>query len=306
MAEFDYSMFKQAIRGFDKDEVLEYVQKQQTEAEARIATLERDVRKRDRIISELKNRIVLKDEQVDRLEKDISTKYQKYIDNYRQIGDLVYESRLQADRIVAEANAEADRILANADLEGKRRVRSVQAEVDAKLNDGKQKYLAVQDEMNEIVEMFNQMQRKFMQSYKEVHEIIQSMPASLDELGGNAGDGADEDDLDDADLDLVSLGIHFDDLDDTDDYDEEFQSELDAVISARETDRSALAGDAPEGTDSAVIAIEREQLAGAQQADSKEESEVPESAESGAQAAPLRDPMEGTNAAELLQEGKKS
>ena len=221
----DYMSFKQALRGFDKDEVLEYIRKQEEEANVRIAALERDIRKRDKIISELKNRIVLKDEQVDRMEKDIREKYSKYIENYRQIGDLVYESKVKADRIVEEAHIEADRILANADAEAKRRVSSVQNEISQRLADGKQKYLAVQDEMNEIVDLFNQMQRKFMQSYKEVHELIQSMPVTLGDIGLiTENDDEEEDDFDDADLDLKALGINID-FDDDFDADDEFEEE---------------------------------------------------------------------------------
>ena len=214
----DYSMFKQALRGFDKDEVLAYIRRQEDEAAKQAAALEKDIRRRDKIISELKSRVVLKDEQVDRLEKEISTKYQKYIDNYRQIGDLVYESKVKGDEIVAAARAEADRILAEADQEAKRRLSSVQSEVDAKLNDGKKKYLAVQDEMNEIVDMFNQMQKKFMQSYKEVHEIIQSMPVSLDDID------LDDDDEDD---EIDDFGGGYEDLDELDDLDD---GDLDALL----------------------------------------------------------------------------
>ena len=215
----DYMSFKPALRGFDKDEVLEYIRRQEEEANVRIASLEKDIRKRDKIISELKNRIVLKDEQVDRMEKDIREKYQKYIDNYHQIGELVYDAKLKADRIVEDAHAEAGRILANADAEARRRVSSVQNEISQKLADGKQKYVAVQDEMNEIVELFNQMQKKFMQSYKEVHEIIQSMPASLSDIRTDTGDGEDDDFDDDIEIDLRSLGISFDDDFDNDDFD---------------------------------------------------------------------------------------
>ena len=215
----DYTMFKQALRGFDKDEVLAYIRNQEVASSKRIAALEKDVRKRDRIISELKNRIVMKDEQVDRLEQDIRDKYQRYIDNYRQIGDLVYEARVKGEKIVSDAQAEADRILTEAETEAKRRVDSVQGEIDAKLVDGKQKYLAVQDEMNEIVDLFNQMQRKFMVSYKEVHEIIQSMPASLDEIdleGDVLGDDLMEDDIA-----LSSFGLDLDDEDFEDSNEEE-------------------------------------------------------------------------------------
>ncbi len=178
----EYGMFKQALRGFDKDEVLAYIKQKEDEHGKQIISMERDIRKRDKVISELKSRIVLKDEQVERLEQEIRDKYQKYIDNYNQIGELVYESKVKGNRIIEEAQEEADRILAEADNEARKRIGSVQGEIDAKLKDGKTKYLEVQDEMNEIVDLFNQMQRKFMQSYKEVHEIIQNMPASLDDI----------------------------------------------------------------------------------------------------------------------------
>ncbi len=221
----DYMSFKQALRGFDRDEVLEFIRRQDEEANARIAALEKEIRKRDKVIAELKNRIVLKDSQVDRMETDIRNKYQKYIENYRQIGDLVYESKLKGQRIIEEAHSEANRIIANADAEAKKRVAVVQGQIDQKLTDGKKKYLAVQDEMNEIVDMFNQMQRKFMQSYKEVHEIIQSMPVSLSDFGDNQE--GEEDDYDvDIDFDLRSLGIGFDDDFDSDDPDEFAEAEI--------------------------------------------------------------------------------
>ena len=219
----DYSMFKQALRGFDKDEVLTYIKHQEEENSKQQSALEKDIRKRDKIISELKSRVVIKDEQVERLEKDIRNKYQKYIDNYRQIGDLVYESKVKGDEIIAAAKRDAEAILAAADQEAKRRIAAVQSEVDAKLNDGKKKYLAVQDEMNEIVDMFNQMQKKFMQSYKEVHEIIQSMPVSLDDI-----------DLDDDDPDSFGgpgrMDSSFEDFDDSDDLDEMDDSDIDALL----------------------------------------------------------------------------
>ena len=230
----EYMMFKQSIRGFDKDEVLAYIHKQEADFNRQITQLEKDMRKRDKLISELKSRVVLKDEQVERLEQDIKVKYQKYIDNYRQIGELVYESRIKGDQIVADAEAEAKAILEAADKEARQRVASVQSEIDTKLNDGRKKYLAVQEEMNEIVDLFNQIQKKFMVSYKEVHEIIQDMPVSLNEipLPGDAEDEFEEtaeaaeyddyddlDEMDDAELEAL-LNFEIGELDDPDDVDE--------------------------------------------------------------------------------------
>ena len=42
--------------------------------------------------------------------------------------------------------------------------------------------MAVQNELNEIVELINQAQKRFMASYKEVHNIINAMPESLSDM----------------------------------------------------------------------------------------------------------------------------
>ena len=51
----DDMMFKQAIRGFDKEEVLAYIRDQQSRHGQQILQMERDIRKRDKVISELKD-----------------------------------------------------------------------------------------------------------------------------------------------------------------------------------------------------------------------------------------------------------
>ena len=66
--------------------------------------------------------------------------------------------------------------------EAEKCLEAVQAEVDMKLAEGKRKYIAVQDEMNEIVELINQAQIRFMASYKEVHKIVSAMPETMQEL----------------------------------------------------------------------------------------------------------------------------
>ena len=42
--------------------------------------------------------------------------------------------------------------------------------------------MAVQEEMNAIVDLINQAQKRFMESYKEVHRIVDTMPESLRDL----------------------------------------------------------------------------------------------------------------------------
>lgn len=190
----DYDMFKTTLMGgFDKDDVIQKVQEIKDQAYREQSRLEREVRVRDEKIVELTKRLELKEAQREKLERDIKEKYQSYIDHYDSIGRLVYEAKVQAtqmleeartksEAMIAEAEKEAGRRMAAVDEEAEKRVAEVQMEVNEKLAEGKKRYIAVQEEMNEVVELINQAQRRFMASYKEVHQIVSSMPASLWEL----------------------------------------------------------------------------------------------------------------------------
>ncbi len=103
-------MFKTVLRGFDKDEVLVYIQQLQDELNLAKTEKEKAINERDKIIRDLKSRISQKDEQRAQLENEIETKYKKYIDNYEKIGSLIFESQVKGDKMVAEAKAEADMI----------------------------------------------------------------------------------------------------------------------------------------------------------------------------------------------------
>ena len=129
----------------------------------------------------------------EKLERDVTEKYQKYVDNYDRIGSLILNAQIQADEMMERAKKQCDEMLKTAeqqaaqmreeaDREAKARVDQVQKEVNEKLADGKKKYIAVQDEMNDIVELINQAQKRFMSSYKEVHRIVATMPDSLRDM----------------------------------------------------------------------------------------------------------------------------
>lgn len=190
----DYQKFKTAIvKGFDKDEVLTYIQKMEEEAYAKDAEFAKALKTKDAKIEELKKRISLKEEQKERLEDEIEKKYKKYIDNYDRIGRLVFEAELKADAIseeaqkkaddlIAEAQKKADEILAEAEKKAAVRSSETEAEINERLAEGKKKYIAVQEEMNSIVELINEVQKRFMASYKDVHKIVQNMPSSLSDM----------------------------------------------------------------------------------------------------------------------------
>lgn len=207
-------MFKTTLMGgYDKDDVQMQVQALKEEAYAEKSRLLKEIKEKDSKISELLQRLDAKEQQIEQYKKDISEKYQQYIDNYESIGRLVYESQVRADNMIKEAEKKRDELLAEATVEAERRVLSVQTEIDEKLAEGKKKYIAVQDEMNDIVELINQAQQRFMSSYKEVHRIISSMPESMQELSDEQDEAAQkaeepqDDSLDEADVDEVEADI---------------------------------------------------------------------------------------------------
>lgn len=250
-------MFKTTLMGgFDKDDVLNRVQQMQDEAfaeknklmkrikekDAKIAELSKqlmgkDIEKQDalesqkldheRATQELRRRLEEKQEQKERLEREISGKYQKYIDHYDLIGGLILEAREKADAIVKEAVEKRDILIAQAQEEAQKCLDVVQKEVDEKLAEGKRKYIAVQEEMNEIVELINQAQRRFMSSYKEVHKIISTMPESMKELEDEAemADSNTEDDVIPEVIPEIPIPEDYDEDDSLDEEDEEISQE---------------------------------------------------------------------------------
>lgn len=179
----EYEMFKTTLMGgYDKEEVQEQIQRLKDEISENQETFKKQLAEKDARIAELQKRIELKEDYQARLEENIKEKYQKYIDNYESIGKLVFEAQVKADTLEKETREKCDKMLQEAEEEAKRKVESVQSEIDDKLLEGKKKYLAVQEEMNGIVELINQAQKRFMSSYREVHHIISSMPTSLNDL----------------------------------------------------------------------------------------------------------------------------
>ena len=242
---YDYQMFRTVrMKGFDRDEVIAYIQSKDEEFSRKTADLEKEISEKDRMIEELKSRLVLKDAQRVALENEIETKYKKYIENYDKIGALVYESQVKGDQMVADAKEQADRLVGDATKEADRlvgsateeankllsdahaeadelvgnareeaaRIRSeadtearttrseAAAEVDRELKEGKQKYSQIQAILNDTVELINQVQKRFMSSYKDVHELVADVAserALAEQIDGPMSDPDDFDGEDD-------------------------------------------------------------------------------------------------------------
>ena len=231
----EHEMFKTTLMGgYDKEEVQELIQKMKDEMAEVQVNYRKQLAERDERIAELQKRIELKDAYQARMEEDIKEKYQKYIDNYESIGKLVFEAQLKSDSMQKEAEEKCSKMIEEAEAEAKRRVESVQSEIDDKLLEGKKKYLAVQEEMNGIVELINQAQKRFMSSYKEVHQIINSMPTSLSDiedvvdleiqkLEGNSSDEIldTEEEIHLGDTQELDILDAVDDISDLEEFDEE-------------------------------------------------------------------------------------
>ncbi len=251
----DDQMFRTVMRGFDKEEVFAYIKQIEADANQKVAQARADVTEKEKQIAELKQRIQSKDAKYERLENEVEVKYRTYIDNYEKIGSLVYESQVkqkEAARLTAESRSQYDRTMAEADLAAKTRLDAVQGEIDARLTEGKKQYAKVQEDMNEIVDLINEVQKRFMRAYKEIHEVMQRMPASFDDIDSDIAETAEtaqqaapqkssnqeapsatysdkaDEDLDDYDSydenDFESEGVHFsfgDFVIEDDDYEDE-------------------------------------------------------------------------------------
>lgn len=178
-------MFKTTLMGgFDKDDVQEKVQKMKDETAQQQLAFKKEIEEKEQRIAELQKRLELKEANQGRLERDIQEKYQKYVDNYETIGRVALEAQLRADKMIEETQEKCDKMVADAEAEAKQKIADAELEIDGKLLDGKKKYLALQEEMSQIVDLINSAQKHFADSYSEVHKIIDAMPTSFAEMEG--------------------------------------------------------------------------------------------------------------------------
>ena len=168
--------------GYDKDDVSEGITRMKDENYAEKTRLLNTIKEKDKKIAELTEKLNQREQRIAVLEQDIRGKYQTYIDNYDSIARLVFEAQLRADTIIKDANERSEQILEQAQAAAQNCLESVQNEVDEKLSEGKKKYLAVQEELNSTVELINQVQRRIMESCREVHSIASTIPVFMQDL----------------------------------------------------------------------------------------------------------------------------
>lgn len=204
-AEVDEELFKTTLMGgFDKDDVLAKFRDTKEEAEAAQMKLQEQIRERDRTIGELRQLLKTKEEENEQLRKDIKEKYQSYIDNYDSIGKLVFEAKVRAENMDAETRKKCDELLRKTKEECERLVqeaRSKEEEVVAvyeekierqaaeaqkymqeQMAKGRENYRIVRKEIEEMVRAMDGLQKGFLESYKKVRAVKETMGASEQNL----------------------------------------------------------------------------------------------------------------------------
>ena len=201
--------------GYDKEEVLQELQKMKENAHAEKAQILRDLEEarrncarlskelqtKDAKIAELQETIVSKDREMMEMDRNVREKYQSYIDNYDTIGSLIYESKIRAKQIaketeeerqniLSEAQTEAAKIREEAELAAQKRLQDIQVEIDDRTTAGRQQFEFVQDELNNALELFSKLQKQFMQSYKSIQEIVRDHPGT--DMDEETRSGADQ------------------------------------------------------------------------------------------------------------------
>ncbi|MDO4489903.1 MAG: hypothetical protein Q4B85_02340 [Lachnospiraceae bacterium] len=162
------------VGGYDKDDVEKHIQKMKDEAYVNKNRLIQVLKQREQTIQELTGKLNEKELQLRQKERDIKEKYQTYIDNYEQIGRLVYESRVRADRMIIEAREESRRIIEEARTLARRRLDQVQEQIDDKLDEGRLKHQAIQKELEDMLELLKQVRNRCLLSYENVEKLIEN------------------------------------------------------------------------------------------------------------------------------------
>ena len=162
--------------GYDKDDVTEQFNALKDAYASTKTELKKTLADKDAQIASLTKQVEDNTKQREELEQGITEKYQKYIDHHNSISGLLVDAQIKADEIINVAEKKRDHMLEMTEEEIKRKLDAVQTEVDEKIAEGERKYEALQGEIDKIVELISQAQRRFMSSYKEVHNIISDIP----------------------------------------------------------------------------------------------------------------------------------
>lgn len=187
MAEiFNEDQFKSARKGgYDKEDVdQQFFEIKEAAAEEK-NRLSEQLEMKDSQLEELRRIVKKQQTEIDTMKQDIAEKYQSYIDNYDTIGRIIYDSNVQAKKVVDEANQEHDQIIAqaqekagqiieearlNATADALREKQSLEAQIERCKKD----YAIISDKISQLLRKVDDMQKEFNTTVHSINSIADS------------------------------------------------------------------------------------------------------------------------------------
>ena len=187
MAEiFNEDQFKSARKGgYDKEDVdQQFFEIKEAAAEEK-NRLSEQLEMKDSQLEELRKIVKKQQTEIDTMKQDIAEKYQSYIDNYDTIGRIIYDSHVQAKKVVDEANQEHDQIIAqaqekagqiieearlNATADALREKQSLEAQIERCKKD----YAIISDKISQLLRKVDDMQKEFNTTVDSINSIADS------------------------------------------------------------------------------------------------------------------------------------
>ncbi|MBR3397007.1 MAG: hypothetical protein IKG70_04050 [Lachnospiraceae bacterium] len=187
MAEiFNEDQFKSARKGgYDKEDVdQQFFEIKEAAAEEK-NRLSEQLEMKDSQLEELRKIVKKQQTEIDTMKQDIAEKYQSYIDNYDTIGRIIYDSNVQAKKVVDEANQEHDQIIAqaqekagqiieearlNATADALREKQSLEAQIERCKKD----YAIISDKISQLLRKVDDMQKEFNTTVHSINSIADS------------------------------------------------------------------------------------------------------------------------------------
>ena len=187
MAEiFTEDQFKSARKGgYDKEDVEQQFFEIKEAAAEEKSKLEEQLAMKDSQLDELRRVVKNQQTEIDTMKQNIAEKYQSYIDNYDTIGRIIYDSSIQAKKIVDDANREHDTIIAQANekagqiMEEARLSATANAlrekqTLEAQIERCRKDYAIMSDKVSQLLRKLDDMQLEFNATVRSINSIADS------------------------------------------------------------------------------------------------------------------------------------
>lgn len=209
-------MFRPAKKnGFDREDVLNKVQSIKEAAVIEKNAIQEKLDAALKENAELREKSAALQDEVDKLKKDISEKYQSYIDNYDMIGSLIYDAKVQSRNIISDAEAEKEAILGKAKEESEALLKDAEAqsliivagarktaeednvkakaEMDARIGAAQDRYYCIKNKTHKLMGSLNDMKQELMSAFDVIQNISESdgaLKEALEEARAEAAEAA--------------------------------------------------------------------------------------------------------------------